>query len=220
MIRLMIVAVLLSVVACKKSNEVAATETKMETAKSDDSKKVIPAGVKPDTAIFAGGCFWCMEGPFEKLDGVFDAISGYTGGHKLNPTYGEVGSGTTGHRESVEIIYDPAKISYEQLLNVFWRQIDPTDDGGQFVDRGFQYTSAVFYLNESQKNAAEKSKDELSKSGKFTSPVVTPILPASTYYPAEDYHQDFYKKDPDHYHRYRSGSGRDQFIEKTWGSAH
>jgi len=174
------------------------------------------ADVKYEKAIFAGGCFWCMEPPFEKLDGVKEVISGYTGGNKENPTYEEVSSGVTGHLESVEVIYDPAKVTYEQLLDVFWMQIDPTDAGGQFVDRGGQYRSAIFYLNEEQKALAEKSKEALAASGRFDKPLVTEILPASTFYRAEDYHQDYYKKNPIRYKFYRFGSGRDQFLKKAW----
>jgi len=170
-----------------------------------------------DTAIFAGGCFWCMESPFEKYDGVVEVISGYIGGEKKNPTYEEVSSGTTGHIEAVKVLYDPQKISYETLLDVFWRQIDPTDPRGQFVDRGDQYTTAIFYLNEKQKKLAEKSKKKLEKSGRFSKPVVTPIRKAETFYPAEDYHQDYYKENPIRYKFYRYNSGRDQFLEDIWG---
>ncbi len=174
-------------------------------------------GMKMEKAIFAGGCFWCMETPFEKIDGVTDVISGYSGGREKNPTYGDVSSGSTGHRESVEVTYDPAKVSYETLLHVFWRQIDPTDRGGQFVDRGTQYSSAIFYLDERQKALAEKSKEELAKSGRFSKPVVTDILPAGSFYRAEEYHQDYHRKNPIRYKFYRYGSGRDQFLKKVWG---
>lgn len=170
-----------------------------------------------EKATFAGGCFWCIEAPFDKTEGVVSAVSGYTGGDEKNPTYGEVSSGTTGHRESVEVTYDPKKISYQQLLDVYWRQFDPTDAGGSFYDRGHQYTSAIFYHDEEQKKLAEASKAALEASGRFDKPIVTPILPAKTFYPAEDYHQDYHKKNPQHYHEYRTGSGRDRFIEKVWG---
>jgi len=170
-----------------------------------------------DKAIFAGGCFWCMEPPFEKLDGVVKVISGYTGGHKKNPTYEEVSSGTTGHLESVQVIYDPSKITYKKLLDVFWRQIDPTDPYGQFVDRGSQYRTAIFYYNDEQRKLAEESKEELQESGRFDKPIVTEILKASTFYPAEDYHQDFYKTHTLKYKYYRYRSGRDQYLEKIWG---
>ena len=172
---------------------------------------------KTATAVFAGGCFWCTESDFEKVDGVIDAISGYTGGHVKNPTYYQVSAGGTGHLESVKVIYDPSKVSYEQLLDYFWRHVDPTDPGGQFVDRGSQYRSAIFYANETQKRLAEKSKQQLEASGKFNKPIVTEILPLGVFYPAEDYHQDYYKKNPIRYHYYRYGSGRDQFLKKTWG---
>lgn len=172
---------------------------------------------KVEKATFAGGCFWCMEPPFEKQDGVKEVVSGYSGGHKANPTYDEVSAGTTGHMEVVQIIYDPSKISYSTLLDIFWRQIDPTDSGGQFVDRGSQYRSAIFYHSNEQKVLAEKSKAELQKSGRFQKPIVTEIRPAETFYKAEDYHQDYYKKNPIRYKFYRFNSGRDGFLKKTWG---
>lgn len=177
------------------------------------------AAEKPqyETAIFAGGCFWCMEPPFEKLDGVIDVVSGYTGGDEMNPTYKQVSSGVTGHVEAVRVTYDPSRVSYSRLLEVFWRQIDPTDPSGQFVDRGAQYASAVFYLNDGQREAAERSKKELSESGRFTSPIVTPVLAAKQFYPAEEYHQDYYRKNPIRYKFYRAGSGRDRFLDKVWG---
>ncbi len=171
--------------------------------------------VKTEAAIFAGGCFWCMEPPFEKLDGVIDVVSGYTGGEGKNPTYSDYAE--KGHVEAVQIAYDPNKVSYEQLLDVFWRQIDPTDSGGQFVDRGPQYRSAIFYRNDRQKKLAEESKEQLAKSGRFDKPVVTEILPASAFYRAEDYHQNYYKEHSLRYRYYRSRSGRDRFLEKVWG---
>jgi len=167
-------------------------------------------------ATFAGGCFWCMESPYEKLEGVKEVISGYTGGKKLNPTYEEVSSGGTGHLEAIEITYDASVVSYERLLDVFWRNIDPTDAGGQFVDRGGQYRSAIFYHTEDQKKAAEASKQRLARSGVFSKSVVTEILSATTFYRAEEYHQDYYKKNPVRYKFYRFNSGRDQFLDKTW----
>ncbi len=170
---------------------------------------------KYDTATFAGGCFWCMEPPFEKLKGVSDVVSGYVGGTGENPTYEDYAS--KGHIEAVQITYGPSIISYNTLLDVFWRQINPTDAGGQFVDRGPQYRSAIFYHNEEQKSLAEKSKADLEKSGKFDKPIVTEILDASTFYKAEDYHQDYYKKNPIRYKYYRSRSGRDEYLEKIWG---
>ncbi len=174
------------------------------------------AETKLEKATFAGGCFWCMESPFEKLDGVVDVISGYTGGHKENPTYEEVSAGGTGHVEAVQITYDPSKITYEELLEVFWQQINPTDDGGQFVDRGSQYRSAIYYHNEEQKRLAQESKQNLDSSGIYDKPVVTEILEASTFYKAEEYHQDYYKKNSLRYKFYRYNSGRDTYLEKTW----
>ncbi len=177
------------------------------------------AGTMPplDKATFAGGCFWCMTPPFEKLDGVKEVISGYTGGHTVNPTYEDVTSETTGHLESVEIMYDPAMVSYKKLLDVFWRQIDPTDAGGQFVDRGPSYMSAIFYHNEEQKRLAEESKKDLERSGRFNKPIVTEIRPAGPFYRAEEYHQDYWKKNPIRYKFYRYNSGRDQYLKKVWG---
>lgn len=169
------------------------------------------------TATFAGGCFWCMEPPFEKIDGVIDVLSGYTGGPEVGPTYRQVSHGKTGHMESIQITYDPGKVKYSELLNVFWANIDPTDDGGQFVDRGNQYRSAIFYHTPGQRVLAEATKESLAKSGTFgEEKIVTAIKPATTFYLAEDYHQDYYKTDPDDYHRYRNGSGRDRFIERSW----
>jgi peptide methionine sulfoxide reductase msrA/msrB len=168
-------------------------------------------------ATFAGGCFWCVEADFEKVPGVVEAISGYTGGRVENPTYEQVSSGTTGHRESVEVRYDPAIISYEGLLQAFWRSVNPTDAGGQFVDRGEQYSTAIFYHTEAQRKAAEASKAAVDASGRYPEPVVTPILPAARFYRAEDYHQDYYKRNPLRYKYYRFGSGRDRYLKKTWG---
>lgn len=170
-----------------------------------------------EKAIFAGGCFWCMEPPFEKLDGVVLVTSGYTGGQQVNPTYEEVSAGRTGHAEAVEILFDPAKVSYEKLLEVFWMNIDPTDERGQFVDRGSQYRSAIFALSEEQQRLAEASRDALARSGRFDGPIVTQIIPASIFYPAEEYHQDYYRKNSIRYKFYRYNSGRDQFLEKEWG---
>ena len=175
------------------------------------------AGKTAQTATFAGGCFWCTEAAFEPLGGVVSVTSGYTGGTKPNPTYEEVSSGTTGHAESVQIVYDPSTISYEQLLDVFWRNIDPTTPNQQFADKGTQYRSAIFYHDEEQRRAAEASKQQLAKSGKFAAPIVTEITPASTFYPAEDYHQDYYKKNPLRYHLYKIGSGRAGYLKRVWG---
>jgi peptide methionine sulfoxide reductase msrA/msrB len=168
-----------------------------------------------EKAIFAGGCFWCMEKPFEALDGVISVTSGYTGGTGKNPNYQNYAEG--GHLEAIEIVYDPNKIRYETLLDVFWQQINPTDPDGQFVDRGKEYSSAIYYLDEDQKRLAEKSKQALGEKRIFNKPIVTPIIPASTFYAAEDYHQDYYKENPIRYWYYRKGSGRDQFLDKVWG---
>ncbi len=173
-----------------------------------------------ETAIFAGGCFWCMVSPFDVLEGVVEIRSGYSGGHVENPTYEEVKSKTTGHYEVVKIIYDPEKLDYETLLKAFWMQIDPMDDEGQFQDRGPQYRSAIFYTTPEQKEKAAVSLEALDKSGKFPKPIVTPILPASKFYDAEDYHQDFYKKEPVAYKEDRKISGRDEFIKSYWGQAY
>ena len=174
-------------------------------------------GKNEKIATFAGGCFWCTEADFEKVPGVVKVISGYTGGQKENPTYEEVSSGKTGHLEAIQVFYDPSKITYEGLLTAFWRHIDPTDPGGQFVDRGGQYRSAIFYHDEEQKQLAEKSKEAVGQSGKFNKPLATEILKFTKFYNAEEYHQDYYKKNPFRYQYYRSGSGRDQFIDQVWG---
>lgn len=171
------------------------------------------------SAVFAGGCFWCTEADFEKTDGVIEVISGYTGGHVVNPTYELVSSGSTGHVEAIKVIYDPERITYEQLLEVFWKHINPTDPGGQFVDRGSQYRSVIFYSDQKEKESAEKSKKNLAESGRFSQPLATEILPLGKFYPAEDYHQDYYRKNPLRYRWYRSGSGRDSFLEKNWRNA-
>ena len=173
-----------------------------------------PAGF--ETAVFAGGCFWCTESDFEKVDGVVQAIAGYTGGHEANPSYEQVSGGGTGYVESVKVIYDPRKISYQGLLDVFWRKIDPTDAGGQFVDRGRQYRSVIFYADENQRQLAENSSRALAASGIFANPIVTEILPLGTFYPAEEDHQRYSQKNPLRYNWYRSGSGRDAFLEKIW----
>jgi len=172
---------------------------------------------KLDKATFAGGCFWCMEPPFEKLKGVDAVLSGYTGGRTENPKYEEVSSGRTGHAEAVEILYDPTKISYAELLDVFWRNIDPTTRDRQFVDTGSQYRAAIFYHNDEQKQLAEDSKKKLAASGRFGKPIVTEIAPAVKFYVAEEYHQDYYKKSSTRYKFYRFNSGRDQYLEKIWG---
>jgi len=170
-----------------------------------------------DRAILAGGCFWCMEPPFATLEGVKEVIAGYTGGEKEDPTYEEVSSGDTGHYEAVEIYYDPEEITFKEILDVYWKHIDPTDSGGQFADRGSQYETAIFYRDEDQKRIAEESKKNLDDSGKFAEPVVTEILPAKEFYPAERYHQDYSEKNPERYGTYKELSGREHFIETTWG---
>jgi peptide methionine sulfoxide reductase msrA/msrB len=175
----------------------------------------VHAEKKYQEATLAGGCFWCMEKPFEKLKGVVKVVSGYTGGTGQNPTYENYGA--KGHLEAVQITYDPSEISFAQLLDVFWRQIDPTDPGGQFADRGPYYRSAIFYHTDEQKQVAEKSKEDLAKSGRFDKPIVTEIIKATPFYPAEDYHQDFYKKNPRRYESYRAGSGREGYLKRIWG---
>lgn len=170
-----------------------------------------------ELAAFAGGCFWCMVTPFDQMPGVKKVTSGYTGGHVENPTYEEVCSETTGHAEAVRIEFDSSVISYEKLLGIFWQQIDPTDSEGQFFDKGESYRTAIFYHSDAQKKAAEASKAALQASGRFNKPIVTAIVPAGEFYAAEDYHQDYYKKNPLRYKMYRKGSGRDAFIREHWG---
>jgi peptide-methionine (S)-S-oxide reductase len=179
---------------------------------ADDKK----ASKKTSIATFAGGCFWCMEAPFDDVKGVLATTSGYTGGTKKNPTYHEVGGGKTGHCEAVEIEFDPSRITYEQLLLVYWHNVDPTSGDGQFCDRGNQYRPEIFYHDAAQKTAAESSKKEVEK--KFGAVPVN-VTPASAFYPAEEYHQDFYTKDPDQYYQYRKGCGRDRRLKELWGDA-
>lgn len=167
-------------------------------------------------ATFAGGCFWCMVSPFEELPGIHGIVSGYMGGQTENPTYEEVKKGTTGHLEVVQIAFDPELFPYEKLLELYWVQVDPTDDGGQFQDRGSQYLTAIFWHNDRQRELAERSRDELAASGRFDKPIVTMIRPAETFYPAEDYHQDYHRKNPKHYKEDREQSGRDEFIRNNW----
>ncbi len=167
-------------------------------------------------AYFAGGCFWCTEADFEKLEGVSEAISGYMGGETESPTYKEVSRNNTGHRETVEVNYDPSVISYQELLDAFWRMHDPTDAGGSFVDRGESYTSAIYYANEEQKRLAEGSREALEASGKFNKDIATVIVDGGTFYPAEEYHQNYYKKNSLSYSFYRQNSGRDRFINRNW----
>jgi peptide methionine sulfoxide reductase msrA/msrB len=201
------VAILIVVNGCQKSGGAS------QRAKNDLAKE----GVTTRKATFAGGCFWCTQADFEKLQGVVKVTSGYTGGNKENPTYEEVSSGTTGHVEAIQVYYDPSKMTYEELLDFFWRHVDPTDPGGQFVDRGPQYRSVIFYHDEGQRRLAEKSKEALDKSGRFNKPVVTEIIKFTKFYEAEAYHQDYYKKHPLKYKYYRYASGRDQFLTKVWG---
>jgi peptide-methionine (S)-S-oxide reductase len=171
-----------------------------------------------ERAIFAGGCFWCMEAPFDKIPGVLTVTVGYTGGTKENPTYSEVSAGRTGHTEAVELVFDPKQVSYKKLLHVFWRQIDPTTPNAQFCDRGSQYRSGIFYVNEDQRKAAEASKDELQKTGPLKGRIVTEITKAGRFYAAEEYHQQYYKKNPVRYKYYRYSCGRDKVLDSLWGS--
>jgi len=172
----------------------------------------------PAKATFAGGCFWCMEPPFEALDGVVSVTAGYTGGTKVDPTYEEVSAGGTGHAESIEVAYDPGKVSYEKLLDVFWHNVDPTTANRQFCDKGNQYRTAIFYHDETQKRLAERSKQALEASKKLPGPIVTEIVSAGRFYPAEEYHQDYYKKNPIRYNYYRWGCGRDARLKEVWGA--
>ena len=179
-----------------------------------------PATVPPGHAVatFAGGCFWCMEPPYDKLPGVSATISGYIGGHKANPTYKEVSAGTTGHTEAVQVVYDPKKVSYEKLLEVYWVNVDPTVKDRQFCDGGTQYRTGIFYYDDAQRRAAEASKAAIEKSKPFADPIVTPIEMAGAFYPAEDYHQDFYAKNPVRYNLYRTGCRRDERLKQLWGA--
>lgn len=170
-------------------------------------------------ATFAGGCFWCMEPPYDKLDGVYSTLSGYIGGEKLNPTYREVSAGSTGHTEAVQVTYDPAKVSYEKLLDVFWVNIDPTVSDRQFCDRGNQYRTGIFYHGDEQRELAQASKSKLESTKPFKDPIVTEITAADTFYPAEDYHQDYYKKNPLRYKFYRYNCGRNKRLDELWGDS-
>lgn len=175
----------------------------------------VPAlAAKTETATFAGGCFWCIQPPFDKVKGVLKTTVGYTGGHTKNPTYEEVSSGETGHAESIEVVFDPAKVGYSQLLDVFWASVDPTQTDGQFVDHGTQYRTAIFYHSEAQKRAALASKAKLEREKRFDGPIVTQIVPAGPFYPAEEYHQKFYLKSREHYEMYHDHSGRNEFFDK------
>lgn len=172
-----------------------------------------------ELATFAGGCFWCMVSPFDELPGILSVKSGYTGGQGENPTYHEICSGNSGHYEAIQIHFDPSQVQYQQLLDTFWKQIDPTDQGGQFYDRGQQYETAIFYNDEEQKKQAELSKKQLEASSKFTRPITTKILKACTFYQAEEYHQEYHIKNPEHYRQYKVGSGREAFLKNLWGES-
>lgn len=184
---------------------------------ADSRTTAVAADKRFEKATFAGGCFWCMEPPYDKLKGVISTTPGYTGGRTANPTYEQVSSGATGHAEAVEVLYDSSQIRYEQLLDVFWRNIDPTTRDRQFVDSGSQYRTAIFYHSEAQKRLAGESKKKLEASGRYRKPIVTEIVPAGTFYPAEEYHQDYYLKSPTQYKFYRFNSGRDQYLMRIWG---
>ena len=175
-----------------------------------------PSPAETRTAVFAGGCFWCIQPAFDKAKGVIKTVVGYCGGSEPNPTYELVSSEKTGYRESIQITYDPAKISYDQLLEIYWRQIDPTQADGQFTDIGPSYRAAIFYGNDNEKRVAETSKEKLARSGKFNKPIVTEILPAMKFYPAEAYHQKYYQQNPEHFEAFEEGSGRVSFKKKTW----
>ena len=194
---------------------VAGLSLSLHSVAQDSAKKEVK---KREIATFAGGCFWCMEPPYDKLDGVISTTSGYTGGPEKNPTYKQVSSGQTGHAEALQIVYDPRKISYEKLLEVFWHNIDPTTPDRQFCDYGKQYRSAIFYHDEEQKRLAFESKSKVEKTKTFKEPIVTEIQPLTKFYVAEEYHQDFYQKDPVRYKTYRYGCGRDQRLKQLWGT--
>ncbi|MEX0920874.1 MAG: peptide-methionine (S)-S-oxide reductase MsrA [Candidatus Pacearchaeota archaeon] len=169
-----------------------------------------------EKATFAGGCFWCMEPAFSNKEGVMEVVSGYSGGKEENPSYEEVSSGSTGHLEAVQVIFNPEKVSYKEIINIYWQSIDPTDEGGQFADRGPQYKTAIFYHDKKQKEIAEKSKKNLEDSKKFDLPIATKIICFKNFYKAEEYHQNYYKKNQTHYKMYKVGSGREAFLNKTW----
>jgi len=192
------------------------TADRPSTGQGETMNTTVESNIVTKEAIFAGGCFWCIESAFELMPGVVEAISGYTGGHVKNPSYAQVSAGTTGHFEAVLVKYDPAQVTYEQLLDQLWRHIDPTDAGGQFYDRGSQYLTAIFYLDEAQRESAEASKRMIDESGIFNAPIVTQILPAQAFYPAEDYHQDYYRTCAVQYNAYSRASGREAYLEQTW----
>lgn len=233
---LLLFALLISTVSACKSRpeapvETAATNASVKASGASESapneenlrfgQAIEPGPTSADglaVATFAGGCFWCMEPPFDEVEGVVSTTSGYTGGPETAPSYEQVASGRTGHTESVLVLYDPGVVTYEELLGVFWRSHDPTDASGQFADRGAQYRPAIFYHSPEQEQAAIASRDALAASAKFEKPIAVEIVAAETFWPAEAYHQDFYKKKPTHYKRYRRGSGRDAFLDEHWGT--
>ncbi|MCI0694475.1 peptide-methionine (S)-S-oxide reductase MsrA [candidate division KSB1 bacterium] len=212
MINIILISTVLMLSSCRSSEQTG------ESATPATANAAQPENLA--TATFAGGCFWCMEPPFDELMGVVSTISGYIGGHKLNPTYEEVSAGGTGHAEAVQVVYDSTQISYAQLLQVFWRNIDPLAVNRQFCDGGSQYRSAIFYHNDEQRRLAEASKQKVEQIKKFDRPIATEIVAATAFYPAEEYHQDFYKKNPLRYKTYRAGCGRDRRLKELWGEGH
>lgn len=214
MIRIVSLCVLLALFGCVRSGD-AGAQGDARTAAAGGAAESPEGGL--ETATFAGGCFWCIDAPFEDLDGVRKVVSGYAGGDVRNPTYEQVSTGSTGHLETVQVTFDPKVISYSEILDVYWREFDPTDAGGSFYDRGSQYVSAIFYHDGTQRAIAEATKQLLDRSGVFGGPIVTRIVPFESFYPAEDYHQHYCRTNADHYHSYRAGSGRDAYIAKTWG---
>lgn len=187
-----------------------------EREQADTGEQAVTYAGKKELATFAGGCFWCIEAPFEGIEGIISVVSGYAGGKEKNPTYADVSGGRTSHKEAVQVTFDPDVISYSEIIDIFWQQFDPTDAGGSFYDRGSQYESAIFYHDTKQKQVAEASKERLNRSGIFQKPIVTPIVKYTNFYKAEAYHQDYYKKSPQDYKSYRTGSGRDRFIDAHW----
>lgn len=183
---------------------------------NSEEKELVNYQGKTEKATFAGGCFWCIESPYEGIDGVLSVVSGYAGGKEKNPTYSQVSSGQTSHKEAVQVTFDPDVISFSEIIDIYWKLFDPTDEGGSFYDRGSQYESVLYYHDQSQKKVAETSKEALDKTGIFEKPIVTPIVKFINFYPAEEYHQDYYKKQPKEYKAYRTGSGRDRFIQQHW----
>jgi len=213
---LMILAAMVLLVGCRAGGVNAQPTSQPSEATEGTPLAPAPADGQA-TAIFAGGCFWCMEGPFEALDGVDEVLSGYTGGPEVGPVYQDVAYGRTGHTEAVIVYYDPTEVTYGQLVEVFWRSMDPTDNGGQFADRGSQYRPGIFVANDAERAIAEQSKAALEASDRFDEPIVVPIQDAEPFYVAEDYHQNYYRTNPGHYQRYRRGSGREGFLQQHWG---